>query len=171
MNEYLFYFFYNFYGKNKVLDFIGFFLAEYLIFFIFLFVFIYFFYKKISWQNYFYILIVSFLSWIFSQIIKMFHLFSRPIDPSASSFPSGHTTIVFALTFYFYYFIYKKNKNLAAKILFLALIMMSGLIGVARVFLGKHWPFDIAAGAILGYLTSSLFYVLNYKFNKKARVS
>ncbi len=62
-----------------------------------------------------------------------------------SSFPSGHAIFVFALATGVYYY----NKTLG-RWLFAA----SVLVGVSRIFVGVHWPYDIVAGAVLGIATA-----------------
>ncbi len=67
------------------------------------------------------------------------------LDPS---FPSGHTLYAFMmatlLAFWFPRY----------KILFL---IMAGLIGWTRIYLGLHYPTDVIAGGILGYVVTKLF--------------
>lgn len=58
-----------------------------------------------------------------------------------SSFPSGHATLVFALSA----LVFPYNRKLGT-----ALFALSALIGAARVFVGVHWPIDIIGGAVLG---------------------
>ncbi len=62
-----------------------------------------------------------------------------------SSFPSGHASFFFALAMSVYFF----NKKTG-----LAFLILAGLISIARIFVGIHWPLDILAGAVLGVLTS-----------------
>ncbi len=65
------------------------------------------------------------------------------------SFPSGHTTAAFSsavMTLLFY-------PNLAAPCLILALIT-----GVSRIYLGVHFPTDVAVGAVIGSTVSILIY-------------
>ena len=62
-----------------------------------------------------------------------------------SSFPSGHTTFYFALAMG----VYLCNKKAG-----LAYLVLAGLIGFARIFVGVHWPLDILAGAGLGIATA-----------------
>ncbi|MFA4872947.1 MAG: phosphatase PAP2 family protein [Patescibacteria group bacterium] len=58
------------------------------------------------------------------------------------AFPSGHTTVAFALAFslLFYY------PKYGVLFLFSAL-----LVGLGRIYIGAHYPADVAAGMILGY--------------------
>jgi membrane-associated phospholipid phosphatase len=62
------------------------------------------------------------------------------------SFPSGHATTVF--TFATVILSYKRSKKYKIYILSLAL-----LIGVSRIIVGIHWPSDVLAGIVLGYLS------------------
>ncbi|MDR6999067.1 undecaprenyl-diphosphatase [Neobacillus niacini] len=68
------------------------------------------------------------------------------------SFPSGHTTAIFAVVIPYILFI----PQLA-----LALIPLGICVGVSRIYLGLHYPSDVIAGGILGSLTGILcFYIL-----------
>ncbi len=64
-----------------------------------------------------------------------------------SSFPSGHTTFYFALATGVYFY----NKKAG-----IILLVLAGLMGLARIFVSVHWPLDIVAGAILGVATALL---------------
>ena len=57
-----------------------------------------------------------------------------------SSFPSGHASFYFALAMGVYFY----NKR--AGYIFLVL---AGLMGLARIFIGVHWPLDILAEQVL----------------------
>lgn len=67
--------------------------------------------------------------------------------PSEFSFPSGHTASSFAAAGVFY-------SNLPKKFGVPAVIL-AGLIGLSRLYVGVHYPTDVIAGIIMGILLSS----------------
>ncbi|GLR63667.1 undecaprenyl-diphosphatase [Marinospirillum insulare] len=68
-----------------------------------------------------------------------------------ASFPSDHTTFIFAISLM--YWLNKPTRSLGGWLSCLSLIA-----GLARVFVGVHYPFDIA-GAVLVGLVSSLMVI------------
>jgi hypothetical protein len=70
---------------------------------------------------------------------------------TGNSFPSGHTITAFAaacaivMTFEF------KNRK-QQKAICWTVIAFASLIGLSRVMVGAHWPFDVMAGACVGWL-------------------
>ena len=65
--------------------------------------------------------------------------------PTGLSFPSSHATSSFAAARAF-------GRLLPAPLLYLA----AGAMGVSRLYLGVHYPSDVAAGAALGAVLGSL---------------
>lgn len=62
-------------------------------------------------------------------------------NPDAFSFPSGHTAVAFAVAVA----LAGQGMGLGT----VALVLAAG-IALSRVYLGAHYPLDVAAGAILG---------------------
>ena len=81
-----------------------------------------------------------------------------PVGPADAyqSFPSGHAIFFFALSTV----IYRYNKSLGV-----FFFLCSALMGIARIFVGVHWPADILGGAVLGILVGVIVDVLYQKYN------
>lgn len=67
------------------------------------------------------------------------------------SFPSGHTTAIFAVIIPYILFIPQLS---------LVLIPLAISVGVSRIYLGLHYPSDVFAGGILGCIAGALCYYL-----------
>ncbi len=105
--------------------------------------------------------------------IRRIYPVARPFDAgqvnllvyrsSSASFPSGHTSFFFALSFFLLFWFKKvktppKNWRLITVFFFLSAFS----IGVARIYCGLHWPFDVLGGAVIGLFSGW--------FTKKAAV-
>ena len=69
------------------------------------------------------------------------------------SFPSGHATHTFI--FYGYLIVVVAALPLSAtwrRVMQVALVLLIALTGLSRVYLGAHWPSDVAGGWLLGAL-------------------
>ena len=66
---------------------------------------------------------------------------SLAADPDAFSFPSGHTTVAFAVAVA----LAGSGSGLGA-----VAAILAGGIAVSRVYLGAHYPLDVLAGIALG---------------------
>jgi len=78
---------------------------------------------------------------------------AMPLEMEAgSSFPSGHSERMFALTVV----LSKKKSRLTLPLYSLAL-----LIAFSRVYIGVHYPLDIAFGSLLGWVNGKM--VLRYE--------
>jgi len=163
LNKKLFLFINSLTGKNIVFDNISIFLAEYLIY-ILIFTFLFYFGKqiwrdrKIEIREFVIYFSASVSAWVFSKIIKKMIYAERPFyffkietlekhKQVFDSFPSGHTTLAFALATSVYLY----NK----KIGFLFFILAFG-VAFGRILVGVHYPLDVFVGAILGIIVAVL---------------
>jgi 4-amino-4-deoxy-L-arabinose transferase-like glycosyltransferase len=76
----------------------------------------------------------------------------------AASFPSGHTATALAL-----FYVLSQGENIRLKTLLLILALA---VGYSRVYVGAHFPFDILAGGIVGYLSGYISIRYNKFFDK-----
>jgi undecaprenyl-diphosphatase len=81
-------------------------------------------------------------------------------NPDVFSFPSGHTSVAFAIAAAF--------AGQAVGPLGTLLLGLAIGIGVSRVYLGAHYPLDVAAGALVGAVcgTAAKLLVVEYPLLK-----
>ncbi len=78
----------------------------------------------------------------------MTHHISHPWSTTTdASFPSDHTTVSFAIAGAVLAF------DLAAGVIFL---VIAAIIAVGRLFIGAHYPSDVAAGVVIGLLAAGV---------------
>ncbi len=113
----------------------------------------------------FFLILSAFGAWIMNTLLKL--LIARPRPASdlvvvyfqhgTKSFPSGHVVSYVAFYGLLFYFVYRSGGRSPLRIALLILLgMMIGLVGVSRVYLGAHWPSDVAGGYLFGSLWLSL---------------
>lgn len=107
---------------------------------------------------------------IFTEIIRLIWSRPRPFvahrvnllisHDTTASFPSGHMAFFFALSIVV--FLYNKKAGLW-------FLVASFLLGLARIFVGVHYPSDILAGIVLGLLVGYLTYHIYKRFLLKRK--
>ncbi len=71
--------------------------------------------------------------------------------PPLHSVPSGHIALALSVYGLLAYLWWERSRSGAERaIIVLVTLAWCGVVGVARVRLGSHWPSDVIAGAILG---------------------
>jgi len=157
-------------GKSRVLDLLGIFLADYLGYFLILIVLYLIFSQedwRVRWQYLLFTVLTIILSrGLFTELARYFYDLPRPfvvleITPLIShaatpAFPSGHAAFYFALAIATFYLI---NRSWGWWLMAAALLM-----GVARIFVGIHWPLDIIGGLVAALLSIS---IVKYLFKSK----
>jgi undecaprenyl-diphosphatase len=164
MNETLFLYINSFAGNNHILDLFFIISAKAMPYiFIGIEVWLYFVAKRKTEAIFAFYSVV--LAIIISKTIGVFYYHNRPFvdglgatlisHKADSSFPSDHTTFLFAIAFSYLFF---KLKKLAVISLILAF-----LGGIARVYVGVHYPFDIMGGIFVGFVASFVVFLLREK--------
>jgi len=150
----------NFFAKKwKTLDAFAIFFARYLPYLLFCFLIAFSFYY--DFINIFLgALVAGCIGRLINEFVHIFYKIKRTayltgtkvLVPFAKnySFPSGHASFFFGISFYlFFYF----------KLLGTIFLLLSFLIGIARVFCGVHWTKDIFGGVFTGLISA---FVINY---------
>jgi len=75
-----------------------------------------------------------------------------------TSFPSGHTSLAFAVAVV----VFLKNKKWGK-----AALIIATLVSVGRILMGVHWPMDILGGLSVGILCALVAYELAEKLLTK----
>ncbi|MDD5146419.1 MAG: phosphatase PAP2 family protein [Candidatus Pacebacteria bacterium] len=102
------------------------------------------------------------------ELIRMLHDRTRPFlsgqthilltHSTTESFPSGHTTVFFAISTIVY--LYNKKAGVA-------FFAFSSLMALGRVFTGLHWPLDILGGIVVGILSGFIINLLARRIFKE----
>ncbi len=171
MNQTLFTLVHQFAGRSLFLDYLGIFTADYLPYLMGVAFLVLAWYQE-GWRRKAYLFAEGALAAILSrgivtELIRFFYHHPRPFDfyhftpliaESGSSFPSGHMTFFFALAVVIWY------ANRTWGWWYLAL---SAAVGIARIYVGVHWPYDIAGGALIGIACGLIVHWALRKYRKE----
>ncbi len=157
MDLYLFNLVHDLAGVSRLLDLAGIFLAKYLGYFLILATIAFLLSAKSKFvSNSIFILLSLILSrGLIAETIRFIFPRTRPFaaldfEPlvnhlsATPAFPSGHASFYFALATALIILNYRWKWWVLAGVI---------IMGVARIFVGVHWPADILAGAIVGILS------------------
>lgn len=166
MDQYIFYLLNQFAGRWEVLDAVAIFAAKYLgyvlIFGLLLFL-------AKNYKKYWPLVVKAIGAaivsrFVITEIIRWIWERPRPFvennvnllisHEATGSFPSGHAAFYFAIAAVVYFY----NKKAG-----IAFFATAFLMGIARVFVGVHWPTDILGGAVVGIITGWLVVKLSKK--------
>ena len=111
-----------------------------------------------SWKYIAQIGIVLILATLSNMMLKRFIDRARPdiehlVSVETLSYPSGHAMSAMAFYGFLIYLLYRFKMNLflkVAAILFFTLLIFN--IGISRIYLGVHFPSDVIAGFIAGFI-------------------
>jgi undecaprenyl-diphosphatase len=164
MTQQLFNYVHQFAGRNPILDGVGLFFADYLIYFLVL-GFLFLVLMETGPRRKLYLfaegaLAVILARGIVTELIRHFYYNPRPfeaygftplISESGASFPSGHMTFLFALALVIWY----ANRKWGS-----IYFVLSALVGLARIYAGVHWPYDVLGGIVIGLVCALIVHLL-----------
>lgn len=113
------------------------------------------------------VVVVVIVAYLVASGLKLFFGIPRPCElletcPDSFSFPSRHTTIVFAVATLISFYISNKYVRVFA-------FVLSALVGYWRIYSGVHTVQDVFGGAVIGILIGILAYQIFKKYSSKNR--
>ena len=82
--------------------------------------------------------------------MAQFHVIGQTLN--LHSFPSGHTITAFAAASAVLAVILPGRHPLRTALLIAAILALAAAVGLSRIAVGAHWPNDVLAGALFGWL-------------------
>jgi undecaprenyl-diphosphatase len=121
-----------------------------------------------------FVLLASSGGWVLNWALKIFFDRSRPSivphlrEVASSSFPSGHALTSAAVFLTLGALLMRLAQNRLAKFYCIAVAMFATfLVGTSRIFLGVHYPTDVAAGWLIGLSWALLCWVIERTIERR----
>ena len=92
--------------------------------------------------------------------IAELRLLENVVQLQTETFPSGHTTVAFAMATFLAFIIAKKKYQCFFPII-------AALIGYSRIYLSQHFITDVYAGMIIGVVVTTIIYLSFQIFEKR----
>lgn len=112
-----------------------------------------------------------------NELLKLYFQRERPvihriIDAGGLSFPSGHTMMAVSLYAIIAYVLWQNLKSSSSRVLLILFaVFMIFMIAVSRIYLGVHYPSDIAGGVAASiFLVTLLIMIFEFYWDKKRRL-
>lgn len=107
------------------------------------------------------LIIILVITSVITLVIKNITKVPRPKNAVIKlvdyAFPSGHTSISFALATFYTYFIYDLSIDVISKLMLISVLYTAAIFIVYwRLQIRVHTPFQIFIGALLGSLVSMI---------------
>jgi membrane-associated phospholipid phosphatase len=116
-----------------------------------------------GWVNQTFIIVMSqAINGALTTAIKELTKIERPDHSNDNSFPSGHTSVSFAMAEVLHQEFKEKSVWISV-----AGYSVASAVGVMRMLNNRHWLSDVVAGAGFGILSVKLTYLLYPKIQKK----
>ncbi|MBT1695668.1 phosphatase PAP2 family protein [Fulvivirgaceae bacterium PWU4] len=118
----------------------------------------YFYLRHRSWRFIVQTLLVLLLSTVCNVVLKRFINRARPtaehlVSVNTLSYPSGHSMSAMAFYGFLIYLCFQMTMHRVVRtLLVIGLVFMILSIGLSRIYLGVHFPSDVAAGYIGGFI-------------------
>jgi len=126
--------------------------------------------EKLTNKRVYYVLLTVIITMALIYVLKNIFKIPRPFEVlegvnqliaenTGVSFPSGHSAFIMSLATSVYFIHPEYRKFLFVKVLF----VFAFLVIYSRVFVGVHYPFDVAVGALIGTIVAISIFKIFHK--------